>query len=45
MSAPIYVAPLMETADPRYRWVNTVQAAGRGRVRGRVLEYDIYELR
>lgn len=44
-AAPIYAAPLFETGDPRYRWLNRVQAVGKGRLAGNVLTYDLFELR
>jgi hypothetical protein len=40
------IAPLFETGDPRYQWINDVQAAGKGIFsadRSR-LDYEIYEL-
>jgi Protein of unknown function (DUF3237) len=41
------IAPVFETGDPRYSWINEVQAVGKGvlsadRTR---LDYEIYELR
>jgi len=43
------VAPLFETGDERYRWLNRIQAVGKGQVKagpkGAVLEYEIYEVR
>ena len=27
-----YVAPVFETGDPRYAWLNAVQAAGKGKL-------------
>lgn len=42
---PIYIAPRFETGDERYRWLNTVQAVGRGRFDGVELRYDICEVR
>lgn len=41
----IYVAPRFETSDPRYAWLNKVQAVGKGVVdENLVLEYEWYEL-
>lgn len=37
-------APLFETGDERYAWLNNVQAVGVGGVSGTTVEYDIYEL-
>lgn len=43
--APIYAAPLFETGDERYRWLNKIQAVVKGRLEGNVLTYEGYELR
>lgn len=43
--APIYTAPRFETADPRYAWLNAVQAVGKGALDGSTLTYELYELR
>ena len=43
--APIYSTPRFDTADERYRWLNAVQAVGKGRFDGERLEYELYELR
>lgn len=37
-------APTFETADPRYHWLNSVQAIGVGRRVGFDLVYDLYEV-
>ncbi len=43
--APIFVTPLFETNDPRYAWLNRIQAVGRGRSDGAGgLIYEFYEL-
>ena len=42
---PLYSAPLFETGDPRYTWLNLVQAVGKGVVKDSVIHYEIYELR
>lgn len=42
-SAPIYVAPTFETGDERYRWLNAVQAVGKGTLAD--LGYDWFEVR
>lgn len=45
-NSPIIVAPLFETADPRYAWLNKVQAIAKGRAANMgMLVYDIYEVR
>ena len=43
--APIYIAPRFETGDERYRWLNKVQAVGKGSYDGTTLRYEIFELR
>ena len=44
-----YIAPVFETGDPRYGWINAVQAAGKGQLTlsadGGTLIYDLYEVR
>jgi hypothetical protein len=42
----IFVAPLFETEDPRYLWLNAVQAVGKGLTsgEGNILRYTFYEL-
>ena len=42
-TAPIYVAPVFETGDPRYCWLNSIQAVGRGLLSD--LRYEWYEVR
>jgi len=44
-NSPIYVAPRFETADPRYGWLNAVQAVGKGALDGSRLRYEWYEVR
>lgn len=41
----IYVAPLFETGDPRYAWLNAIQGAGKGILDGTHLRYEWFELR
>jgi hypothetical protein len=43
-STPIYVAPVFETGDERYQWLNFVQAVGVGNLQGEDLHYDWYEV-
>lgn len=43
--APIYAAPLYDTGDERYGWLNKVQAVAKGTLDGQTLTYEIYELR
>jgi hypothetical protein len=45
IDAPVYVTPLFETSDPRYTWLNTIQAVGKGTVDGDVRVYEMYEVR
>ena len=42
-NAPIYIAPRFETGDERYRWLNHVQAVGKGTLDDRALTYRLYE--
>lgn len=42
--APLYIAPRFETGDERYRWLNTIQAVGKGELSGATLRYELYEL-
>jgi hypothetical protein len=44
-SAPIYAAPLYDTGDERYAWLNRIQAVAKGQLDGQTLTYEIYELR
>jgi hypothetical protein len=46
-TAPVYVAPLFETGDDRYQWLNLVQAAGVGTMSTSATEihYEWFELR
>ena len=37
-------APLFETGDERYAWLNNIQAVGIGGLDGTDVVYDIYEL-
>lgn len=39
------VAPTFETGDERYRWLNAVQAVGKGRLDEGRLVYEMYEVR
>jgi hypothetical protein len=41
----IYVAPLFETGDPRYAWLNAIQGMGKGILDGNRLRYEWFELR
>lgn len=43
--APNHVAPLFETGDERYAWLNQVLGVGKGVVDGDTVTYDIYEVR
>lgn len=40
-----FVAPTFETSDPRYAWLNGIQAVGRGTKTGELtVSYEFYEL-
>ena len=41
----VRTAPLFETGDERYRWLNEVQAVGRGEPIANGIGYDVYRLR
>jgi Protein of unknown function (DUF3237) len=43
--AAVYTTPTFETDDPRYAWLNGVQAVAKGLRVGSVLTYELYELR
>jgi hypothetical protein len=40
------IAPVFETGDPRYQWLNDIQAAGKGTLSADLsrIDYEIYEL-
>ena len=40
-----YATPRFETGDERYRWLNKIQAVGKGILDGNTLTYELYELR
>ena len=44
-SAPTYAAPLYETGDERYAWLNRIQAVAKGKLDGQTLTYEIAEVR
>ena len=46
-ASPVYSAPLFDTGDPRYTWLNGIQAVAKGLVSegGTRLDYEMYELR
>jgi Protein of unknown function (DUF3237) len=43
--SPVYAAPLFETGDERYAWLNRIQAVAKGKLDGQTLTYEIYEVR
>ncbi len=43
--SPVYAAPLFETGDDRYAWLNRVQAVSKGMLDGTTLTYEIAEVR
>jgi len=45
IDAPVYITPCFETSDPRYTWLNKVQAIGKGTVVGQSRIYEIFEVR
>jgi hypothetical protein len=46
-SAPVYTAPLFETGDDRYVWLNRIQAVAKGETSedGESLVYEVFEIR
>jgi hypothetical protein len=42
-----FIAPLFETGDPSYQWLNDIQAVGKGALSADLsqIDYEIYELR
>jgi hypothetical protein len=44
-TGPVYIAPTFETGDDRYRWLNRVQAVGKGFLDGSILTYELCEVR
>lgn len=40
----IHVAPRFETSDPRYAWLNRVQAVGKGGFTPEGVVYELYEV-
>ncbi len=42
-----FIAPVFETGDPRYQWLNYVQAAGKGVLSADLsrIDYEVCELR
>jgi len=43
--SPLYATPRFETGDPRYAWLNKLQAVGKGFLVENTLTYELYELR
>ncbi len=41
-TSPVIVAPIFETSDERYLWLNAVQAVGKGDIRS--LRYEWFEV-
>ena len=46
-ASPSYAAPLFDTGDERYAWLNKIQAVAKGTLSdgGATLVYDMYEVR
>ena len=42
--ARLRTAPLFETGDERYAWLNAIQAVGTGSSDGKVVDYQVYAL-
>jgi hypothetical protein len=40
-----YFAPVFETSDDRYAWLNKIQAVGRGHAAGDVVTFEVCEVR
>jgi hypothetical protein len=40
-----YAAPLYDTGDERYLWLNSIQAIAKGGLDGNLLTYEIFEAR
>ena len=45
LGQPVYVAPVFETGDERYAWLNSILAVGKGDMVGNVITYEWYEVR
>jgi hypothetical protein len=41
----LYLAPLFETGDARYAWLNRVQAVAKGHLDGRDVIFSVFEVR
>lgn len=44
-SGIVYSAPIYDTGDDRYQWLNAIQAVAKGTLDGNLLTYEIYEVR
>lgn len=46
-ASPAYSAPLFDTGDERYAWINAIQAIAKGEITedGTLLTYEMYEVR
>ena len=46
-ASPAYSAPLFDTGDERYAWINGIQAVAKGAItdEGSTLTYEMYEIR
>ena len=45
-TSTVYATPLFETGDPRYTWLNKIQAVAKGTIdQSMVLTYEVCELR
>jgi hypothetical protein len=43
-SLTVRIAPLFETGDPQYAWLNKVQAVGLGAPTDIGINYDVYQI-
>jgi len=43
--APVYATPRFDTGDPRYLWLNRIQAVAKGTLGGDTLTYEVCEVR
>lgn len=46
-AAPLYAAPMFETGDERYRWLNLIQAVAKGEIAPDLsrITFEVYEVR
>ena len=44
-ASPLYIAPLFESGDERYTWLNVIQAVGKGVLDDNAITYEVCEVR